>query len=89
MESVSKAKEYAENFYSDVKAGDLSSEVEVEFVDAYMEVRWATIERKGDFVFLFAEHYPPIFHHIDEVKWYKEKSMGEGDLLDSWENPDW
>jgi hypothetical protein len=89
METFQKAQEYAENVVSEMEAGDFTSEVEIEFVDAYIEVQWATVERKGEFVFLFAEHYPPIFHHVDEVKWYKQRGMRERALLDSWENPDW
>jgi len=70
----SEAVEYAEKRKKELRAGGFENVVEVKFTDAYMEIRWAFVERYEDMVFVFAEHYPPFFQHVDETEWYKVKT---------------
>lgn len=83
MNTYQEAKSYAEN--KELKAGDFGSVVEVEFVDAEMKIKWAFAEKKGEFVFVFAEHYPPIFQHVDETNWFRQKGF-DGEVIKNWEN---
>lgn len=86
MENYSELREYIDSQKEELDARDFGGDtVEVEFVDAYMEIRWAFVEKKGDFVIVFAEHYPPLFQHVDETKWFEQRTY-EGETVKSWEN---
>lgn len=85
--NYSEAKEYAQARIDELRAGDFENVVEVNFADAYMLIRWAFVERREDMVFVFAEHYPPFFQHVDETEWYKVKTF-DGEVLNEWDNPE-
>ena len=87
MNTYQEVKEYAEDRKSGLKSGEFDDIVEVEFFDAYMEIRWAFVEKKDDFVIVFAEHYPPLIQHFDETKWFRQMDF-DGNMKKEWENDD-
>lgn len=80
------AKEYAEDRQNSL-TGSFGDVVEVEFFDAHMEIKWAFVEVKDDTVFVFSEHYPPIFQHVDETVRFRQTDF-DGNEIKSWENED-
>ena len=87
MNTYQEVKEYAEKRNNEFKSGEFGDIVEVEFFDAEMKIRWAFVEKKDDFVFVFAEHYPPMFQHVDETKWFRQTDF-DGNVIKEWENDD-
>jgi hypothetical protein len=85
METYKEIKEYAEDKKLNLRSGDFRYIVEVEFVDAEMEIRWAFVEKKGNFVIVFAEHYPPLIQHVDETDWFRQKDF-DGNVEKEWKN---
>lgn len=82
-----RAEEYIEHRNSEIEAGDLTNEVEVEFTDAHMKIRWADLERKGNHIFIFAEHYSPICQHVDETDRYVVRKMANGNAIKRCKDP--
>lgn len=87
MNTYQELKEYVEDRTESLEAGDFGNIVEVDFFDAHMEIKWAFVEQKGDFVIVFAEHYPPLFQHVDETIRFEERDF-DGTVLKEWENDD-